>query len=408
MSPRRQPLARAGPRLESLEERLALTAFTLTSPTTAGELPASVTPVGGIVLDLIGLNGRRVVSQLPAGRLFVGRFDSGAPFEFRGNPGTIGVQAGFTPAVLAALGGGIRQAAIRVTILDGDTAPGDFDFAHNTLHVNGVPFGDFSAVATEETTADGLTTLSVNPVGGFRNDLLDTGFFLLNDAGLLADLFVSLRSGIVVFQVSDADPFENVFDFTQGVSGDLIDVGTPPQVDVPDPGSSDPDLPTLTLIPPPPAPDSVRIPEAPTVAVVIPPGGLVVDVEDQVPIVPGRVPGPERIVPVAGGVRVVTAKPTSSVIGPVVELGQMFGEQFEAAGRGAAAVLAGVLDQLAIDVRRPVVRAPVPLPIAISTPEDAPADPTPRPERGGAVQTGILVLAALLVMSWQRGNRPPR
>jgi hypothetical protein len=76
MPSRHRPVAFARPGLEPLEDRLVLTPFTVTSPTARGLLPAGVTPVGGIILDLIGVNGRRVVSQLPAARLFLGRFDS--------------------------------------------------------------------------------------------------------------------------------------------------------------------------------------------------------------------------------------------------------------------------------------------------------------------------------------------
>jgi hypothetical protein len=167
MAPRRRtPSCRPAVGLELLEDRLALNPFTVTSPTTRGPLPAGVTPVGGIVLDLVGVNGRRVVSQVAASSLFVGRFDEGTPAEFRGNPGTIGVRLGFTPTVMAALGGGLAEAAIRLTIHDGDSATGDFDFGDTILLLNGVPVGDFSDVATEETTADGQTVLSTNPAGG--------------------------------------------------------------------------------------------------------------------------------------------------------------------------------------------------------------------------------------------------
>ena len=88
-----------------------MTTFTTTSPTTAGELPAGVTEIGGIVLDLIGINGVRVVCQLPASSLFVGMFHDGTPAAYRGNPGTIGIQEGFS-TVLTALGGGLSEVAI--------------------------------------------------------------------------------------------------------------------------------------------------------------------------------------------------------------------------------------------------------------------------------------------------------
>src|SRR6476646_6482132 len=112
-----------------------MTAFTTTSPTSGGAVPAGVTEIGGLVLDLIGTNGVRVVSELPASQLFVGYSNTGTPTGFQGNPVTIGIQTGFTPAVLSALGGGIAEAAVRVTLFDGDTASGNFDFNDNTLRL---------------------------------------------------------------------------------------------------------------------------------------------------------------------------------------------------------------------------------------------------------------------------------
>jgi PKD repeat protein len=219
------------PRLERLEERTALTLFTLTSPTSLGRLPDGLTPVGGIVLDLVGVNGRRVVSQLPARALFQGFFSGGTPEEYRGNPGTIGIQTSFTPEVVRALGGGLAELAVRVTLFDGDTGPGDFDLGDNFLLLNGLPVGNFSAAVTEETSADGETSLSSNPAGGFRDGRLDTGFFLARDPAFLAEFYARLAStSQVVYQLDDLDPFDNLFDFTQGIDGGLAGGGSPPIV----------------------------------------------------------------------------------------------------------------------------------------------------------------------------------
>ena len=59
-----------------------------------GEGPRQTSPI----------NGRRLVAQLPASTLFLGMFDTGSPAGFRGNPGTIGIQTGFTADTLASLG----------------------------------------------------------------------------------------------------------------------------------------------------------------------------------------------------------------------------------------------------------------------------------------------------------------
>lgn len=198
------------------------TPLTRNSPA-SGPLPSGVTEVGGIVADLIGAIGVRVVSQVPASSLFTG-FASVNPF-------VIGTQAGFTPAVLGSLGGGLAQMAVRITLYDGDTAPGNFDHNQNTLRVNGVNAGNFSDVVTVETTSDGLTELSSNPSGGFRDNTLDTGFFLVNGPAELAAIFAALLgTGQLVFELADDDPGDNYFDFTLGVGGSLINVGTGPTI----------------------------------------------------------------------------------------------------------------------------------------------------------------------------------
>ncbi len=206
------------------------TPFTRTSPT-GGALPAGVTEVGGIVVDLQGAGGVRIVSQLAASSLFSGYASSGTPMAYQGNPLTIGIQSGFTPSILASLGGGIASMAVRVTLYDGDTGFGDFDDDQNTLIINGVSVANFSDSVTEETGGDGLTQLSQNPSGGFRDGTLDTGFFVVSNPADLAAILAALTgSGQLVFQLNDVDPDDNIFDFTRGVDGGLINTGTGPTV----------------------------------------------------------------------------------------------------------------------------------------------------------------------------------
>jgi PKD repeat protein len=207
------------------------TAFTMTSPTSMGPLPEGVTEVGGVVIDLVGANGARVVSQIPASSLFRGVFNSGTPASSRGNPGTIGVQQGFSAELLNALGGGIAEMAVRITLNDGDTGPGDFDDGENRLLINGDVFGNFSNVATQQTSNDGMVVHSNNPAGGFRNNLLDTGFFYSDDPLLLARIFQTLtQTNEALVQLADDDPFDNQFDFTQGLDGGLSGIGIPPTI----------------------------------------------------------------------------------------------------------------------------------------------------------------------------------
>ncbi len=192
---------------------------TRNSPT-GGALPGAVTEVGGIVLDLKGANGTRVVTQLAASSLYVGFANA--------NPLTIGTQTGFAPSVIAALGGGLQSASVRVTLFDGDTQAGNFDFNNNTFFAGGVSFGNWSAVATQRTSNDGLTLLGSG--FGFGDNILSTGFFSVNTAPELASLFTALGSGTLAYSLSDVDPFDNFYDFTRGVDGGLINVGTGPIV----------------------------------------------------------------------------------------------------------------------------------------------------------------------------------
>lgn len=209
------------------------TPATETSPT-GGALPSGVTKVGGIVVDLKGTNGTRVVSQLAASQLYRGFSDTPQnpqPGNAGGNPLLIGTQTGFSPAVVGALGGGLASASIRITLFDGDSAPGNFDFNDNTFSVNGVSFGNWSSVSTTETNNTG--TIEFSSGTGFGDNILSTGFFTLSDAGLLASLYSSLSGGSLAFNLFDLDPADNFYDFTQGVDGSLINVGQGPVVTPP-------------------------------------------------------------------------------------------------------------------------------------------------------------------------------
>ncbi|WMS42220.1 PKD domain-containing protein [Acuticoccus sp. MNP-M23] len=183
-------------------------------------MPDGITPVGGIVLDLIGTSGVRVISQIAASDLYVGYFGA--------NPGLIGIQSGFTAAAINALGGGIAEASVRFTIDDGDTAPGNFDDNDNTLLINNIAFGNFSDVRTVVT--DGAGNVLGAEGTGFPNGQLATGFFHLTEPSALSALFESLFEGAVTFALSDTDPGDNFFDFTQGIDGELVDVGQGPNV----------------------------------------------------------------------------------------------------------------------------------------------------------------------------------
>lgn len=196
------------------------TVFTTTTPE-GSTTPAQVSAVGGIVLDLVGLNGTRITSQLAASSLFKGFANV--------NPFTIGTQTGFTAATLSALGGGLKSASSRVTLYDGDTAVGNFDFNQNEFFLNGISFGNFSSIQTEETDSTG--TVSSGFTQGFQNETLNTGWFTLTNTTALNSFYGSLLStGAVAYSLDDQDPGDNFYDFTQGVNAGSINVGTGPVV----------------------------------------------------------------------------------------------------------------------------------------------------------------------------------
>lgn len=200
--------------------------FTTTSPA-GGALPSAVSPIGGIVSDLIGVNGNRVVSQLAASTLFRGSQGGAASI-------VIGTQTGFNAATLSALGGGLAQAAFRITLDDGDNAPGDTEANENFLRVNGATVGNFTSVATVLTSGNG--TLVAGSQGfGFADDQLRTGFFFTNTGSVLSAIFSGLLGGSLVFEIGDTIPgdFNNFLDFRQGLDASLIDVGTGPVVTPP-------------------------------------------------------------------------------------------------------------------------------------------------------------------------------
>lgn len=199
------------------------TPLTTTSPT-GGALPSGVTAVGGIVADLTGTNGNRIVSQVAASTEFIGNAPAVSTFVF-------GTQSGFDASVVNQLGGGIASASFRISLYDGDSQSGDFDYNQNFLLVNNVNFGNFSSIATNQTDGTGNTLISSG--NGFGNDILDTGWFSSTDPAVLAALYASLTSGQMEFRMYDLSPGDQYYDFTQGLDSSVINVGSGPVVTPP-------------------------------------------------------------------------------------------------------------------------------------------------------------------------------
>jgi hypothetical protein len=201
--------------------------FTLLSPTTEGNVVAGITEVGGIVIDLVGTNGTRVMSQISAGSLFDGSTSGTSDVN-------IGEQSGWDTSITNALGGGIAQAAFRLSLFDGDNAAGEFDFNDNILKVNGLNFGNWSTVQAQNTDGLGNVLAPGFSGGGFRNGLLDTGWFFTTDATLLGSLITNLvATEIFDFNLGKLDSSFQVYDFSQGIDGSLINVGSGPVVTPP-------------------------------------------------------------------------------------------------------------------------------------------------------------------------------
>jgi hypothetical protein len=117
------------------------------------------------------------------------------------------------------------------------------------LLVNGISFGNWSSVIAQRTDGLGALIGSGNSGGGFRNNILDTGWFYSNSSSLMTNLFASLRtSHQITYQVLDSDPYDNYYDFTQGIDKSLINVGQGPGVVGGGGTGSVPEPTTLTLL----------------------------------------------------------------------------------------------------------------------------------------------------------------
>jgi hypothetical protein len=231
--------------------------FTMTSPA-GGVLPSGVSPVGGLVVDLVGFNGVRITAQASAASEFIGYVPG---YTGASTPNTayllFAQQTGINSSVVSALGGGIASASFRITLYDGDNQAGNFDFNQDSLYIGGagtsigtksltstgVDFGNFSSQTTQQTSGTG-TQISANTLG-FGNDILDTGFFSSNDPATLAALYSSLLSTslgtqTLNFQLRDNTYGDQYYDFTQGVDASLVNVGSGPTINptvTPEPSS---------------------------------------------------------------------------------------------------------------------------------------------------------------------------
>lgn len=156
------------------------------SPTSAGALDNSIPDFGGLVVDMIGLNGNRVTQFVDSDQLYSGVI---APNREASYSATIGAFSWFDSNLAAALGGGFSELAMRFSVWDGDTALGDPDFGKNYLYVNEQYFGNFSDVDTVEMTRNGETYLGDVNGKGFAGDYDSTGWFYSANESLLNSIY---------------------------------------------------------------------------------------------------------------------------------------------------------------------------------------------------------------------------
>lgn len=88
---------------------------TTTSPA-IGPLGQQFSPMGGLVIDMLGINGKRLTAQISPTKLFSGQASSSNPFF------SLWTESGIDGyALQTLLGGGFQQVNIRITLQDGDS-----------------------------------------------------------------------------------------------------------------------------------------------------------------------------------------------------------------------------------------------------------------------------------------------
>ena len=252
---------------------------TQTSPG-IGLLPPAFSVMGGLIIDMVGSNGQRLVQQISAARLFKGWTPAGTNWLTIIADDLTGIDfAGL-------LGGGLGAANLRITLYDGDSGspnpvyvaqfgagnfyylrstpqPGDFDFDGGRnlffgfLDVFGTPVncGYMGETTTYRLNSSDVTIDTFMGFPGVFGETDDnaiyaggpprfpspaymppfavTGWFRVPPASLF-DLYQALLSGVLRVGIYDISPGDQFFDFTLGLAGDVIDI----PITAPPPGPS--------------------------------------------------------------------------------------------------------------------------------------------------------------------------
>lgn len=210
---------------------MTIPSYFTTSPINGGTpLTINAPPVGGIVYDFVGLNDQRVTAYFGASSL--------PEFDSSGTQTTVLNSSILPSRAINALGGGIKQLSIRLTINDGDTAPrnpGDatnVNQEYNTafLMFNGVSQAvNLSSIYTYSHTGSGdVSNPSATPPNqGFPNEELSTGWGLITDETELTAIYNSIVSNgntiDLKWQSVNSTIGNNHIDFQSGLDQDIID-----------------------------------------------------------------------------------------------------------------------------------------------------------------------------------------
>ncbi len=196
-------------------------AYFNTSPVEGGSaLPISVPPIGGVIYDFVGLNGVRLSASIAANDL--------PTFTSANNSFQVLNSTTISARSLSALGGGISELGVRITISDGDTASGNIWVNSSFLSFNSVAqVVDLSQ--TQTYSHNSLGDVGANAIQtGYPNDNLATGWSLITDSAKLSAIYASLVStgGVLDLKWQQTGSGGNFLDFTSGIDASLLSFPT--------------------------------------------------------------------------------------------------------------------------------------------------------------------------------------
>lgn len=246
-----------------------------------GALPEQFSPMGGCIVDLVGVNDARFTAQISASRMFQGWVGSLGPNQAAPDPTRawtrIATEQFKASDIASRLGGGLQSANIRITLYDGDSGspnpvyeamfgagsfpysrwsaqPANFDFDGGTnLYIgfedaagNPVDCGVMGQTTTyrldeaNETieTFTGFpgvfaltdTRISTPRPPAYPQPFPVTGWFQV-PADKLDELYQALCTGSLKLGMHDTTPGDQYLDFTQGLAADVVSIPLfPPKV----------------------------------------------------------------------------------------------------------------------------------------------------------------------------------